>query len=50
VLAQYDVKSIPTLVLLNGDTVLGKLIGVKPEVELRTWLANHIAIQESING
>lgn len=41
-LAQYEVKSIPTLVLLYGDKIIGKSIGMRPEQELRDWLQLHV--------
>jgi hypothetical protein len=37
-LIKYDVKSIPTLVLLNGHEVLGTLVGLKSEADLRAWV------------
>lgn len=45
-LRQYDVRSIPTLVLLSdqGD-VLGKMIGAKSYTELSTWLNTIISVK-----
>jgi thioredoxin len=37
-LIKYDVKSIPTLILLNGDEVLSTLVGLKSEADLRAWI------------
>jgi thioredoxin-like negative regulator of GroEL len=34
----YDVRSIPTLVLLNGDVVISKMVGVASYPALRSWL------------
>jgi thioredoxin len=36
---QYDVRSIPTLVLVDEtNKVLGKVIGAKSEAELKAWI------------
>jgi thioredoxin-like negative regulator of GroEL len=37
-LRQFDVKSIPTLVLLAGDTVVGVKVGQTSEIALREWI------------
>lgn len=37
-LAQYDVKSIPTLVLLKGDAVVSTMVGAQSEAVLRSWV------------
>lgn len=46
-LAQYNVVSLPTIVLKIGDEVWATIVGVKPEVELRKWIETHITIAES---
>jgi len=39
ILRDYDVRSIPTLVLLDPDgEVLGQVIGAKSEREMNSWL------------
>lgn len=38
ILAQYDVKSIPTLVALVGDKHVDTIIGIRSEVALRDWI------------
>lgn len=37
-LREYDIMSIPTLILLDGDRVVGKMVGQKSEVVLREWI------------
>lgn len=37
VMAQYDVQSIPTLVMIWNDEVVGKVIGAQSEPYLRDW-------------
>jgi thioredoxin 2 len=37
-LRDYDVRSIPTLVLLEGVRHVGTYIGFKGEADLRSWL------------
>jgi thioredoxin-like negative regulator of GroEL len=50
-LRQYDVMSIPTLVLLNEDReVLGKQVGQKSELALREWLDINIQFVEGVNN
>ena len=40
ILAQYEVQSIPTLVLLKDNEVIGKVVGAKSEPFLRDWFDN----------
>jgi thioredoxin 2 len=35
---RFEVKSIPTLVLLDHGQVVDKQIGARPEHQLRSWL------------
>ena len=37
-LRKYDVMSIPTLVLLDGDRVVGQMVGQKSQVVLQEWI------------
>ncbi len=37
-LRKYDVRSIPTLILLDGDTVVGQMVGQKSQVVLQEWI------------
>lgn len=39
-LAQYEVQSIPTLVMLAEGKMVGKVIGFKSEPALRDWFDN----------
>jgi thioredoxin-like negative regulator of GroEL len=42
-LAQYDVKSIPTLVLLGAEgEVLDQVVGLQSEPFLRDWFDKHL--------
>ncbi len=37
-LRKYEVMSIPTLILLDGDTVVGQMVGQKSQVVLQEWI------------
>ncbi len=43
-LEQYDIRSIPTLVLAHNNTVYGQLTGQQSEAKLRDWL--HYGLDE----
>jgi thioredoxin-like negative regulator of GroEL len=47
-LAEYDVVSLPTIVLKIGDEAWATIVGIKPEAELRKWIDTHITIAESL--
>lgn len=49
-LAQYNIKSIPTLILLLDNEVMGTIVGIKPEDELRAWLQVHVSFMEQMNA
>jgi thioredoxin 1 len=36
--ARYDVLSLPTCVLVDGDDVLGSVVGVRPLAFFESWL------------
>lgn len=35
---KYGVRGVPTLVMVDNDKEISRLVGSKPEAELRTWL------------
>lgn len=35
---KYGVRGVPTLIKVDGDTEVSRLVGVKPEAELRAWI------------
>jgi thioredoxin 2 len=35
---RFDVKGIPTLMVMKGEQVLGRMTGAAPEPQLRRWL------------
>ncbi|HEX2054564.1 MAG TPA: thioredoxin family protein, partial [Actinomycetota bacterium] len=37
---RFDVKSIPTLMVMQGERVLARQIGAAPEPRLREWLGS----------
>ncbi len=40
---QFDIRSIPTLVLLDeADRVLGALVGQQSEKQLKDWIDGHL--------
>jgi thioredoxin-like negative regulator of GroEL len=42
-LREYDIRSIPTLIMLDADgKVLGKIIGAQSETSLRNWITSFI--------
>jgi thioredoxin-like negative regulator of GroEL len=43
-LAEYDVRSIPTLVLLKGKQIVWAAVGQKSEAELRNLIEQGIAM------
>jgi thioredoxin 2 len=46
---KYDVRSIPTLVLINGDEVIGRMVGAKSESELKAWINIRLDLVEADN-
>lgn len=48
-LREHDVKSIPTLLILSDDKVVGKSIGAKTEIQLRTWIETHLEKAAAFN-
>ena len=43
---RFDAQSIPTLVLLNGGKVIGRQVGAAPAPRLRSWLTDHLPLQD----
>lgn len=39
---EYDVQSVPTLILFKGSTIVDQKLGAAPKKELTTWLKGHI--------
>lgn len=37
-LKKYDVRSVPTLVIVNGDNIISKLVGSKSLFDIQNWL------------
>lgn len=35
---EYGVRGVPTLVMVNEGKEIGRIVGAKPEAELRAWL------------
>jgi thioredoxin 1 len=35
---KYNIRGVPTLVMVEGDQEVKRLVGVKPEQELKQWL------------
>jgi thioredoxin 1 len=35
---EYGIRGVPTLVMLDGNTEIKRLVGVKPENDLREWI------------
>ena len=35
---EYGIRSVPTLVMMNENAVLKRLVGVKTSTELRNWI------------
>lgn len=35
---KYGVRGVPTLIKVDGDIEVSRLVGVKPEAELRAWI------------
>jgi thioredoxin-like negative regulator of GroEL len=48
-LREHDVKSIPTLLILSDGKVVGKSIGAKTEIQLRTWIETHLEKAAAFN-
>jgi thioredoxin 2 len=40
--ARYDVRAIPTLILLRGGREIGRQSGAVPAAELRGWISRHL--------
>lgn len=36
--ARFDVRSIPTLLVLRGDREVDRIVGVRPKAEIERWL------------
>ncbi len=50
VMDQFDIRSIPTLILLDeADRVLGRLVGQQSEHQLRDWIDGHFNFVETSN-
>ena len=45
---RFDVQSIPTLLLMRGNEVIGRQIGAVPEAALRAWLERALASGEQV--
>ena len=43
---QVGVQSLPTVALLKDGQIVDNFMGVKPESEIMTWLANHIELEQ----
>jgi thioredoxin len=41
--ARYDVRSIPTLLVLKGGQEIDRIVGVQPKVEIARRLERHVA-------
>jgi thioredoxin 1 len=39
---QFNVRSIPTLILFKGGQVAGQLVGAKPKEDIKKLLENHV--------
>ena len=35
---QYGIRGVPTLVMVDGEKEIARIVGLKPESELREWL------------
>ena len=42
-MARFDIRSIPTLILFRGGKVLGRVSGALPATELGRWVDAHLA-------
>lgn len=40
---EYDVRSIPTLLLFHGNKVMGQLVGAVPKAKLEQFVKDHLA-------
>lgn len=49
-LREYDIRSIPTLILMLDGKVMSKSVGAKPEQQLRAWINVHVALEDAISS
>lgn len=43
---QYGLRAIPTIILLQGSTIVGRKTGYQTEKELEAWLANQLSLTQ----
>lgn len=48
--AQFEVRAIPTLLVMRGEEVLSRQTGAAPEAQLRDWLEQVLASASSHQG
>ena len=36
--SQYGIRGVPTMLMLQGDTVVSRLVGAKSKTEIERWL------------